>query len=335
MPDEKPPNRPEGSSIPLPKPPAWMTSIPSPDEAPASPPPPPTPVPPPAAVSPEKAEKPAPPPLAKPAAIAEPIPAPPRPAPQPIKPMEAPPPVTKTPAPADDAALIDVLEDDENGDLEDDEAIEEAGEEDTDSDDAVNLLSIDPALAFIVLIVVMGLGLATVAADARFAAVWSGMALIGVGAILANEVPVPRPTLRDLLIGAGYGLLVGLPVLVIGRPQLARLSTEVFEGFGDGMAFMILAFAMPFAETIFFRGAFLAARGLLWTAGASGLWAVLLLVPAMSVSTFPLVTVVISAALVGMNFLYAYIGVNFNLYAAWACQVALNLCLLWLPRLFS
>jgi hypothetical protein len=211
----------------------------------------------------------------------------------------------------------------------------EVGEEGEESEEEERPLSIDPALAFIVLVVVMGLGLATVTPDARFAAVWSGMALVGIAAILANEVPVPRPALRDLLIGAGYGLLVGLPVLVIGRPQLARLSKAIFEGFSDGMIFMILAFAMPFAETIFFRGAFLAARGLLWTAGASGLWAILLLVPAMNVSPFPLVTVVISAALIGMNFLYTYISINFNLYAAWACQVTLNLCLLWLPRVFG
>lgn len=334
MPDEKPPIRPEGSSIPLPKPPAWMTSIPSPDEAaaPSSPPPSaPIPAPAPATATPEKAEKPI--PLSPPpSAIGE------------LK--AATPPPDPSPAPMRAAALptlpdmaASVAERMAEDELEDDDLIElefaEDGEEGDESEEDERPLSIDPALAFIVLVVVMGLGLATVTPDARFAAVWSGMALVGIAAILANEVPVPRPALRDLLIGAGYGLLVGLPVLVIGRPQLARLSKAIFEGFSDGMIFMILAFAMPFAETIFFRGAFLAARGLLWTAGASGLWAILLLVPAMNVSPFPLVTVVISAALIGMNFLYTYISINFNLYAAWACQVTLNLCLLWLPRVFG
>lgn len=323
MPDEKQPSRPEGSSIPLPKPPAWMTSIPAPDED-----------------TPPPVPQPSPPPAAEPVAV-KPAPEPPRPSEHPTvpPPIAPPPPKAVIAPPKPDSGFAEKDEAAEDFPIEDDEDVEEAAEvgvetdADLDAEGEPAPLSIDPAFAFIILLVVSGFGLSAVAADARFAAVCAGLGLVGMAAILSNEVPLPRPTMRDLLIGAGYGLLVGLPVLVIGRPQLARISGEIFRGFGDGMAFMVLAFAMPLAETLFFRGAFLAARGLLWAGAAGGLWAVFLLVPAMDVGAFPLVTIVIGSALVAINFLYAYLSTNFNLFAAWTCQIALNLALLWLPRL--
>ncbi|MCS6870064.1 MAG: hypothetical protein NZ571_01260 [Anaerolineae bacterium] len=212
----------------------------------------------------------------------------------------------------------------------DDEFSDEAAE---DFDDAERLLTFDPLFIYGIALVVTVLGLGGMPLETRLTSVWTALSLLGVLAILADEIDVPRPTVRDLAIGAGYAALVGVPLVAIGNAQLKRIAVDLFNGMSPTSVFLLLVFAMPAAETLFFRGAFQASRGFLLSALASGLWACLLLVAGLNVTAYPFVALVIGTALFALSFLYSYLAAVYNLFSAWACQIVMNMLLLWLPTL--
>lgn len=197
------------------------------------------------------------------------------------------------------------------------------------------LLTIDPLFAYLVLAVVTLIGLGNFAPEARYTLVWSGLVLVGVAGLIVDQHPVERPAFRDLLVGAGYGLLVGVPILLVGAPQLRRLSLDIFGQATDTAVFQALAFVMPLAETLFFRGAFQAARGVVPSALAGGLWPVILFLPALDVIHFPLVAIFIGLVFIALSFLYSYLAERLNLFSAWACQVVISVLLLWVARLIG
>ncbi len=288
--------------IPLPEPPAWMKAITPPPEA----------------------DKTAVPPIAAPPegqhpALAE-SPTLPRtestPAPQPVPPANAPPIATPV---AGDPDAVDAFEDDEAFD-----AFE---------DDEERLLTLDPLFIYGIALVVTVLGLGGMPLEARLTLVWTAIAGVGLMAILVDEIEVLRPTVRDLTIGVGYAALVGVPILVIGSSQLGRIAADLFSGMSPTTIFLLLVFAMPTAETLFFRGAFQASRGLIFAAAAAGIWSCLLLLAGLNITAYPLVAIVIGVALLALNFLYSYLAAVYNLFSAWACQIAMNALLLWLPSL--
>ncbi len=96
--------------------------------------------------------------------------------------------------------------------------------------------------------------------------------------------------------------------------------------------FQALVFTMPLAETLFFRGAFQAARGIVFTTFAAGLWSIILFFPQLEVLKFPFVAVVIGLAFLFINFLYSYVRNRFGLFASWTCQIAVNLLVLFAAR---
>jgi hypothetical protein len=216
-----------------------------------------------------------------------------------------------------------------------DEAFEDVEAEETNEADEEVLLRIDPSFIYIILMVVTLLGTSSFAADVRYTMLWGGLALIGAAAILVNYTPVERPTMRDLVVGGSYGLLIGLPVLIVGKPQLQRASVDMFGRLGEAAVFQSLAFTMPMAETLFFRGALQWARGPLVTGLAAGLWSVVLFLPALHVIEFPLVGMVIGGSLFLLNLLYGYLADRLGLFSAWTCQIVVNVLLLGLPRLIT
>ncbi|PJF36334.1 MAG: hypothetical protein CUN49_06040 [Candidatus Thermofonsia Clade 1 bacterium] len=194
-------------------------------------------------------------------------------------------------------------------------------------------LTLDPLFIYSIALVVTVLGLGGMPLETRLTLVWTALSALGLMAILVDEIDVPRPSVRDLAIGGGYAALVGVPILVIGSAQLGRIANELFSGMSATSVFLLLIFAMPAAETLFFRGAFQASRGLWLSALASGVWSCLLLLAGLNVTAYPLVALVIGAALMALNFLYAYLAAVYNLFSAWACQILMNALLLWLPSL--
>lgn len=213
---------------------------------------------------------------------------------------------------------------------------EEAGFEDTDMLEGMaesTPLIIDPAFVYIILAIVTAIGLGGFAPDARYTLVWTLLAVIAAAAILLDHHVIERPTPREVGIGLVYGALVGLPLLAVGGPQLQRISFSMFHDASDTAVFQMLAFVMPLAETLFFRCALQAARGLIFAGLAGGIWAILLFLPFMDVLEFPLVALVIAVFFIFVNFMYSYLRERFTLFAAWASQITVNLLLLFASRL--
>jgi len=215
-----------------------------------------------------------------------------------------------------------------------DEALDETFEEPLeDFEEMERLLTLDPLFIYGIALVVTVLGLGGMPLETRLTLVWTALSALGFLAILVDEIEVVRPSVRDIAIGAGYAVLVGAPIFVIGSAQLERIAGELFSGMSATSVFLLLIFAMPAAETLFFRGAFQAARGLVLSALAGGAWSCLLLLAGLNVTAYPFVALVIGLALVALNFLYSYLAAVYNLFSAWTCQIIMNVLLLWLPSL--
>lgn len=191
---------------------------------------------------------------------------------------------------------------------------------------------IDPALVYIILLVVMVLGLGGLAPELRYTALWTTLIVVAVLAMLFDNLEVEIPTAPDMAWGIGYGLILGLPLLVIALPQLRHTSLLLFEQGADTLAFQSLVMVMPTAEALFFRGAVQPTRGLLFTALAGSAWSMLLFFPQLHVVEAPLVALVIGFAFIVLNFLYSYIKRRFGLFASWTCQITVNLLLLFICR---
>lgn len=203
---------------------------------------------------------------------------------------------------------------------------------DADEDDEPPLRPIDPALIYLILLAVVILGLNPLAPDVRYTLLWTVLIGVGLLSILLDRLEVEIPNAIDMLLGLGFGLLIGVPLLLIASPQLQRTSLFMFEGTSPAFAFQSLALAMPAGETLFFRGALQPTRGLLFTAIAASIWSLFVFFPQLHVTQFPLVAVVIGFAFVAVNFAYSYIKLRFGLFASWMCQIAINILLLFVVR---
>ncbi len=193
--------------------------------------------------------------------------------------------------------------------------------------------AIDPAFVYIVFVVIALLGLTNVAVDVRYTLIWSLLAVVAMLSITLDHVDIDRIQLRGVLIGLGFGALVGLPFLAVGAPQLQRLSGQIFAKPAESAVFQMLAVTMPLAETLFFRGAFQAARGLIFTSLAAGVWTMILFFPQLDVLRLPLVAIVFGLCFIFVNFLYSYVRERFGLFASWSCQITVNVLLLFVARL--
>ncbi len=201
-------------------------------------------------------------------------------------------------------------------------------------DDLPHQHPIDPALIFLVLVGVTVLGLGGIAPDIRYTLLWSVLIIAGILAILFDHLEVEIPNANDMLWGIGFGALIGVPLMLIAAAQLQRTTLAMFENSAPAFVFQSLALAMPAGETLFFRGALQPTRGLLFTAIAGSVWSVILFFPQLHVTEVPLVAAVIGFAFVVINFAYSYIKLRFGLFAAWTCQMTINLLLLFAVRFF-
>ncbi len=195
--------------------------------------------------------------------------------------------------------------------------------------------TIDPAFVYIVLAIMALIGLNNVPVDMRYTLVWTLLTVIGVASVVVDRVAIEPPTLRNLLIGFGFGVLVGVPLLAVGIFQLKDISLKIFGKTSEALVFQTLVFTMPLAETLFFRGAMQAARSPIFTSIAAGIWTMVLFFPQLDLAKYPLVAAVIGLCFLFANFLYSYLRHRFGLFAAWTCQIAVNLLLLFAARLMG
>lgn len=206
---------------------------------------------------------------------------------------------------------------------------------DEDADPDRPPLPIDPIVVYVMLILIAILGAGSLRTDVRYTILWSVLTVVGVVTLLMDEMTVERATIRDLLLGLAYGGMIGLPILAVTSGQLRMVSNAVFGQLPPAAVFQTVAFTMPLAETLFFRTVFQSRRGLLLTTAAASVWTILLLFPALNVLEFPLVAVVLAISMVFINFVYSYLRERFSVFAAWSCQIAINVSLLFLSRLTS
>lgn len=202
----------------------------------------------------------------------------------------------------------------------------------------------DPTFGFLVALA-LSVGLAPLVpenADLRYAVVWIVLGAFGAFAWLLGDTDrIEKEEVENLAWGAVFGVILGLPLLFVGGSTLATTVHLIFRtGIGGeiqnlplGSALGLLVFAMPTAETLFFRGLMQHGRPF-WLVGLlSSLWSILLFFPMIEVARYPVIAVIIGVALLMMNLTYSYVRMRNGLAAAWLCQITVNVILLFIPYL--
>lgn len=194
----------------------------------------------------------------------------------------------------------------------------------------------DPLFAYLVL---MGLSfgltpLATGQPNGRYSVLWTLLA----GTVLALQLLDDgrlevRLRVDQLLWGTGWGLVVGLPLLLVGPNLLADVSNRIFVGMPDGAVFQTIVFVMVTTESAFFRGIVQRTRSATVTAVMASAWSMLLFFPTMDVIGYPSITLIAGTFIVLLNILYSYVCQRSGPASAWVTQMLVSLAWLFLPRL--
>ncbi|NPV67972.1 MAG: hypothetical protein HPY64_12575 [Anaerolineae bacterium] len=198
------------------------------------------------------------------------------------------------------------------------------------------LWNVEPVFFYLIM-VALSVGLTPLAMShpvGRYALLWTLLA----GGVLASyllddgtlEVRL-RP--RDLMAGAGWGAVVGLPLLLVGAGLLAEISERIFVEMPDGAVFLTIVFVMATTESAFFRGLLQSRQPLLFTVLLASAWSILMFFPTMDVIGYPLVALIAGTFLVMLNVLYGYVRQRNGATAAWVCQTLVSLAWLFVPRL--
>jgi hypothetical protein len=166
----------------------------------------------------------------------------------------------------------------------------------------------------------------------RYTLSWGVLAAFGVLAwLLGGLEPFGEQPPDTLAWGVGFGLLIGVPLMLFGGGTLNGAVQRAFAGMSGGEMLAYVVFVMPIAETLFFRGILHGSRPF-WMVGLmASAWSIVLYLPMLDVVNFPLVAVVICLVLVMLNVMYGYVRNRNGLAAAWVCQVVANVLVLFLP----
>ncbi len=195
---------------------------------------------------------------------------------------------------------------------------------------------LDPLFAYLIL---MGLsfGLTPLASgqpNGRYSILWTLLALVTLASRIMDDDHIEfqvRP--GQMLWGAGWGLIVGLPLLLVGPGLLADVSHRMFVAVPDGVVFQTIVFVMVTTETAFFRGLMQATRPASVVAVTASLWSILMFFPTMDVIGYPSIALIAGTFIVLLNVLYSYVRQRNGVAAAWVTQTLVSLAWLFLPRL--
>ncbi|MCB9454256.1 MAG: hypothetical protein H6672_22710 [Anaerolineaceae bacterium] len=192
----------------------------------------------------------------------------------------------------------------------------------------------DPVFGYLIAIA-LSVGLTPLIADnadLRYAVLWLVMAGFGVLSwLMGSSARIGQETPENLAWGVAFGLIIGVPLLMVGGGLLGETVGRLFPNMGQGSVLAFLVFVIPLAETLFFRGVLQETRAF-WMVGLlSSLWSALVFFPLLDVGRFPAVAAVIGTSLVMMNMIYSYVRQRNGLAAAWVCQIVVNLVVLFLP----
>ena len=202
-----------------------------------------------------------------------------------------------------------------------------------------NRFALDPYFAGLIFAAV-GLGTLKLGTSPRLAILWS--TLLGLWIAYREGQPMRLEyRVADIGRGAGIGLLVGLPlVLVTFRGLVAAIpilyvstqSSSVLGASGT-MIFVSLVLLAPLAEELFFRDVVQRERGF-WIAitlyAAAG---VIFYLP--TAGEFPMVLGAVSGATAVLGILYAFLYERYGLTIALACHTAVNTALIFVPAIVA
>jgi hypothetical protein len=194
----------------------------------------------------------------------------------------------------------------------------------------------DPVFGYLVAIA-LSIGLLPLIpanADLRYTIIWMVMAGFGVLAwLLGNMTRIGQELPENLVWGLIFGLIIGVPLLLVGGDALRQTDLRLFVNMSPGTVLAYLVFVMPLAESLFFRGLLQENRPF-WLVGIlASIWSAFVFLPLLDVGRFPAVGVVIVTALVLMNLIYSYVRQRNGLASAWIFQIVANIVLLFLPML--
>lgn len=170
----------------------------------------------------------------------------------------------------------------------------------------------------------------------RYTLSWGVLAAFGVLAwLLGSLEPIGEEKPDTLVWGVGFGLLIGVPLMLFGGGTLTATVRRAFGMMTAGEMLAYALFVMPIAETLFFRGLLHGSRPF-WMVGLiASAWSMVLYLPLLEVGSYPLVAVVICVMLVMLNVMYGYVRQRNGLAAAWICQIVANVLVLFLPFVTS
>lgn len=194
----------------------------------------------------------------------------------------------------------------------------------------------DPVFGYLIAIA-LSVGLTPLIADnadLRYAVLWMVMAGFGVLSwLLGSSARIGQEAPENLAWGLAFGLIIAVPLLMVGGSLLGETIARLFPKMGIGSVLAFLVFVIPLAETLFFRGVLQETRAF-WVVGLlSSLWSALVFFPLLDVGKYPAVAAIIATSLLMMNITYSYVRQRNGLAAAWICQLVVNLVLLFLPLL--
>ena len=197
----------------------------------------------------------------------------------------------------------------------------------------------DP-IFFLMVATAISIGLTPVDSITRYTILWSilgGMGLVAY--ILGASQRLSQTSMDDLTAGIGFGLGVGIPLIIVMGGPLESISQRMFDVSDvpakvmDSWVYMAVIFVQPAADSLFFRGAMQQFRSLILTALLATAWNILLFFPHMDLANAQGVAVTIGIFFVFLNFLYGYVRFRNGLAAAWVCQIVGGGMLWFIPRL--
>lgn len=198
---------------------------------------------------------------------------------------------------------------------------------------------LDPVLGYI-LAMALSVGLTPLPANTRYVVLWAVLAAMGgMAFLLGSGIRLKVTDPGDLLWGLGLGLFTGGALMLVGMDALATAAERLFAQGNpenpllDTWIFQAAAFAMPVAESLFFRGAMQRAYSLPVVAVLASVWSMLMFFPHLQLSNTPAVGLVFGSAIALLNFLYGYVHWRHGLAASFFCQVTAGTLLLLVPRL--
>lgn len=167
------------------------------------------------------------------------------------------------------------------------------------------------------------------AVDMRYTLTWGLLASFGIVSWLLGTGPrIDQETPENLIWGIVFGMILGVPLLLFGSGSLEEATGLLFGSLTTGTVLAYLVFVMPLGETLFFRG-ILQNSYSFWSAGLiCTVWQLVLFFPLMNRQAYPLIMGVIFLM---ANLMYGYVRERNGLAAAWFCQIAINLLVLFVP----